>query len=378
MKVNISVVGRFHAFDLAKTLEHHGILNRLITTYPKFIAKKWGLAKNKIVSEQLLELTNRYRKYIPFLNNHYINYHVKKIHAKNSSRYINDCDIHIGWSSSSLETIIESKKQGKLFILERGSSHYNFQMNTLQKLNPSFVPDYRAWQRELLEYELADYISIPSSFVKRTFIENGIDESKLLVNPYGVNLQEFKQIEKQDSTFRVIFTGNGSFRKGYHLLLQAFYELNLQNCELWHVGSVDKNMTPYLDKYKIDTFILKGVKPQNQLYKYYSQGSVFVMPSLEEGMAMVQFQAMACGLPLICSTNTGGDDLISKEGVEGFVIPTESIEAIKEKILFLYHNQDIAKEMGRKAKARVSKGFTWGDYGDRYVENLNEIIKPYN
>ena len=62
MKVNISVVGRFHAFNLAQQLKKHKVLNKLITTYPKFKVKGWGLEDNEIVSEIWLEILNRYRK----------------------------------------------------------------------------------------------------------------------------------------------------------------------------------------------------------------------------------------------------------------------------------------------------------------------------
>ena len=377
MKINIAVVGRFHAFNLAKQLQNKEVLNKLITTYPKFIANRWGIIKSKIISEVFLEFLQRYKNKIPFIANNEINYFIQKKHAIKAAKELNGCDIHIGWSGSSLETFIEAKKIGKIIILERGSSHYSTQMellsNEYNKFNMIFEPDYSTWQRELLEYELADFISIPSNFVKRSFIEEGIAEDKLLVNPYGVDLSEFKQIDKKDEVFRIIFAGSGSFRKGYHYLLQAFYELNLDNCELWHLGSVEEEMKPYLKKYKHKNWKLKGHQKQNELYKYYSQGSIFVMPSIEEGFAMVQFQAMACGLPLVCSTNTGGEDLITKDGEEGFVLPIRDVEAIKEKILYLYKNQDIAEKMGQKAKKRVENGFSWKEYGDRYYKNLEKI-----
>ncbi len=377
--INVSVVGRFHAFNLAQQLKKHKVLNKLITTYPKFKVKEWELNDNEIVSEIYLELLNRYRKKIPFFNDEVINTFVKKQHAKNSAKYLNECDIHVGWSGSSLETIIEAKKQGKIFILERGSSHYSYQMNILKeeynKNGLEYKQNFIMWQRELLEYELADYISIPSSFVKRTFLEYGVDEKKLLVNPYGVDLSEFKQIPKEDSVFRIIFAGGATLRKGYHYLLQAFFELNLPNAEVWHLGRVNNEIKPFLDKYKTDKWILKGHIPQKELYKYYSQGSVFILPSLEEGLAMVQAQAMACGLPLICTTNTGGEDFITKNGEEGFIIPIRDVEALKEKILCLYENQDICKEMGQKAKRRVSSGFTWDDYGDKMVKKYKKILK---
>lgn len=379
MKINIAVVGRFHAFDLAKQLSRHGLLNKLITTYPKFKVQEWSIQSNKIVTELCLEFLRRYKNKIPFIENNTINSFIQKQHAKKSASYLDQCDVFIGWSGSSLETLIEAKQQGKLTILERGSSHYSYQMKILQEENIDygdgfFQPDYSTWQRELLEYELADYISIPSSYVKRSFIEHGIPEEKLLVNPYGVDLKIFQQIPKKDDIFRIIYAGGGTLRKGYHYLLQAFYELDLPNCELWHLGSVSDEIKPFVEKYKHKNWIFKGHLPQKELYTYYSQGSIFIMCSIEEGMAMVQFQAMACGLPLICTTNTGGEDLISKNGEEGFVIPIRDVEAIKEKILFMYNKQDIAKEMGQKAKAKVTSGFSWDDYGDRYVENLKRII----
>ena len=62
-----------------------------------------------------------------------------------------------------------------------------------------------------------------------------------------------------------------------------------------------------------------------------SSSHVLVLPSVEEGLALVQAQAMACGCPLISSTNTGGEDLFS-DGVEGFLVPIRSPEAIAERL----------------------------------------------
>jgi len=378
MKINIAVVGRFHAFNLAKQLENYAVLNKLITTYPKNITKRWGISLKHIESEVFLEILRRYKDKLPFFTNNFLTTFIQKEHAKNSANYLKECDMHIGWSGSSLETFIKAKQLGKITILERGSSHYNYQMQILseeyEKFGIKFKVNYTTWQRELLEYELADYISIPSSFVKRTFIEQGIPESKLLVNPYGVDLSEFKQVKKEDDVFRIIYVGGLTLQKGSHYMLQAFHELNLSNCELWHIGSVKDEMQGTIQTYKNDNIKFFGHQPQNKLYKYYSQCSLFLMPSIQEGMSMVQLQAMACGLPLVCTTNTGGDDLI-ENGEEGFVIPIRDINAIKEKILFLYNNQELCKEMGIKAKKRVSSGFSWEDYGNRYVENLEKIYE---
>ncbi len=379
MKVNISLLGRFHAFDLAFQLQKKNILHVLNTTYPANIVRRWGIDKKFIRTNNFIfEIIIRFNIKYKWFENKKIDAIFKKRQAKSNFKYLDQCDIFIGWSGCSLEAIIEAKKKGKTTILERGSSHYNFQMamncSEFKEIGKVYEPDYATWQRELLEYELVDYISIPSSFVKRTFIEQGISESKLLLNPYGVNLEAFKQVEKKDTVFRVLYVGKLSFRKGSHYLLRAFSELNLPNTELCHIGTISQEMESIVKKYSNNNILYLGSKPQNELYKSYSQGSVFVLLSLEEGLAMVQPQAMACGLPLICTTNTGGEDLISKNGEEGFVIPIRDVEALKEKLLYLYNNPVVCKEMGEKAKRRVENSFSWDDYGDRYHKNLERIM----
>lgn len=255
-------------------------------------------------------------------------------------------------------------------------------MNILQeefkKNKIDFKCDYYTWKRELLEYELADYISVPSKFVFNTFVSQGVSEDKLILNNYGVDLTSFRQIKKNDNTFRVIFTGNFSIRKGVEYLLKAFVELDLPDSELLHIGSLSEETKELRDKFKSNKIKYLGHKPQSDLYKYYSQGSVFVIMSIEEGLAMVQPQAMACGLPLICTKNTGGEDLISADGEEGFVIPIRDVSCLKEKLLYLYNNPKKLKIMGNKAKNRVLSGVSWKHYGQRYIKNLQDIKKKNN
>lgn len=382
MKVNVSVVGRFHAFDLAKVLSNKGVLNKLITTYPKFKANEWDISSSDIVSSVHLELLNRIKHRVPFVSNDKINFLVKRLHDEKSSKYTHEADICIGWSGSSLYSILQAKKRNKIFILERGSAHYSCTVNLLRKeyseQNLEYQVNIEQWKQELLEYELADYISIPSSFVKRSFVDYGVPESKLIVNPYGVDLTNFKRVEKNDHVFRVIFCGNLSIMKGSHYLLQAFSELNLDGSELWHIGSISKEMIPFIKKYSSKNIIYKGSYPQSSLYELYSQGSVFVLPSVQEGFGMVILQAMSCGLPIIASENTGAEDLVTKQGEEGYIVPIRNVAEIKKYILELYHNPELLKMMGEKARDRVVNGFSWEDYGERYVENLKCIANNHS
>lgn len=375
MKVVISVVGKFHAFDLAKQLDKHGFLSKLNTTYPYFIVKKWHINKEKVQSNIGLEVVNRYLYKI--IGAQLTKKIVYKAQALSNKSNINSADIFISWSGASLELIHLAKKKGKKVIVERGSSHYSYQMAILAEeyelYGITHQVDNFVLERELKEYELADYISIPSTFVKNTFLQYGIPEEKLLVNPYGVDLSHFRKVEKKDNIFRIITSGNLSIRKGTRYLLEAFDQLNLPNAEIWHLGSINNDIKEWLSGYKNTNVHFLGHKPQNELYQYYSQGSVFVLMSLEEGMAMVQPQAMACGLPLIISTNTGGSDLISEQGKEGYIIPIRDVERLKEILLELYNNPEKLAKMSQDAQKRVEKGFTWDDYGDRYVFALKNI-----
>lgn len=373
-KVLISVLGRFHAFDLAKQLNQNELLYKINTSFPKFKVQEWDISANKIHSNLYIEFIRRYSP--NRLKKKAVDW-AFRAQAISNKKLLKNADIFIGWSGSSLEALQEAKKLGKLTILERGSSHYNYQMKILKDeyalYGKNFKPNQITWQRELQEYELADYISIPSTFVKNTFIEYGISEEKLLVNPYGVDLSHFKKIEKKDQIFRIITSGNLSIQKGTKYLLEAFDQLNLDNAEIWHLGSINDDMKEWLSLYKNPNVYFLGHKPQNELYQYYSQGSVFVLMSVQEGLAMVQPQAMACGLPLIISTNTGGSDLISEQGKEGYVIPIRDVEKLKEVLLDLYNNPKKLAKMSQDTQKRVEKGFTWDDYGDRYVKYLNQI-----
>jgi glycosyltransferase involved in cell wall biosynthesis len=235
------------------------------------------------------------------------------------------------------------------------------------------LPNARIVEKEKREYEMADHISVPSSFVKRTFVEKGVPASKLLKMPLGVDLSEFRPLPKRDAVFRVVFAGRLELQKGVHYLLRAFSELQLQDAELWLIGSRSREMTPFLDRYDGYYTHIDHV-PQPQLRQYYSQCSVLVLPSVHDGFGMVLAQAMACGLPVICTENTAGDDLVTN-GVEGFVIPIRDVCALKDKLLHLYENPETCKEMGKAALGRVAAGLSWDDYGDRMCQQYSRILR---
>lgn len=381
MQVTISVRGRFHAFYLAKQLQDRGGLRELATSYPKFETVKYGIARNNIRSLPSYEVLIRlwYKLPVAVCRAYPFDYWLSDLFDRYvSTTLTHENSVFVGWSAGCLNAIRRAKELGIVTVVERGSSHMLTHLELLRDEYDlhgiKFIEHHPIiTQKELKEYDEADYISIPSSFVKRTFLERGFLEQRLLHNPYGVDLTHFFPVPKEDSIFRVIYCGAFSIRKGIGYLLQAFSELRLPKAELWLIGSRDPQTEPLLKRFESPSIKYLGPFREFELHKYYSQGSVFCMPSIEEGLAMVQPQAMACGLPLVCTTNTGGEDLI-EDGKEGFVVPIRDVEALKKKLLFLYENQDVCRAMGIAARLKVQKDFTWSEYGERMMNLYQRII----
>ena len=381
MNITMSVLGRFHLFHVAKQLQDRGCLRRLITSYPAFEAVKYGLDRQYLKSLVIHEIINRISVKFPDSLRALIDpqYQVFEFFDRHASWHIpRDTDIFMGLSSGALHSLRRAKKLGALTVLERASAHMLSQRKLLSEeydrlglkkviVHPKVV------DKELAEYQEADFILVPSHYVKRSFLEHGIPEAKLIHNPYGVNLAEFFPVPKEDQIFRVIHCGNASIRKGVHYLLQAFSELQLPQAELWLVGPIAAEIAPFLNKFGSPAIITKGTFPQRELNRILSQGSVFCLASIEEGLATVQAQAMACGLPVVITTNTGGEDIV-RPGVDGFIVPIRDVEALKEKILYFYNHPEARRSMGASALQRVQQGFTWKDYADRLIQRYRRLL----
>ena len=382
MKVNIAVFGRFWAFNLAQQLQKRGYLNRLFTTYPSFKVSEFDIDAQSVKSLLYLEVLSRGWNKLPswLKGDRNLQLFWLECFDRDVTKHLNgDFDIFVGWSGACLWSFRRAKELGTLTIVERGSSHIQYQTEILEEEYARWGLKFTAthqgvYERELQAYEECDRIAVPSLFVKRTFLEKGIPESKLIHVPYGVSLSEFYPVRKEDNTFRVIHCGAISLRKGVQYLLQAFYELNLPDAELWLVGSVNPEVDIFLKKYKSDRIILKGKHPQNTLRWFYSQCSVFCLASIEEGLAMVQPQAMACGLPVIHTTNTGGEDIV-RDGIDGFIVPIRDVEALKTKILYFYENPDKLAEMSESALKRAKTSLSWDDYGQKVISVYRQLLQ---
>ncbi len=394
MKISIVVGGRWHAIELARELHKAGYLHKLITNYPKFKTRYWGVPDEKVVSLPLSLVLNKAiqkiggdkltRKSLPLLH---------RLFSKAAVRHLDGSTLVHGWSSCSLPGIHWAKQNNIPFLLERSSAHIKSQSQLLHAeyeklgLNSNESPEILSEivEQELREYELTDKVAVPSYFVKHSFLEQDFPQQRLIYNPFGTNIKTFSPGIKQDNVFRVVYAGTLSVRKGIHYLVKAFMQANIPNSELCLIGGATPE-TPQLLARSDERVKCIGHIPEPKLADYYRNSSVFVMPSLEDGFAYVISQALACGLPLICTTNTGGTDVLQMNSASpqrvnnkideypaGYIIPPGDSEIIASLLTELASNPDLLKQKQQAALAFPPQTLSWEAYSQRAIAHYQNM-----
>jgi glycosyltransferase involved in cell wall biosynthesis len=380
MRVTLSVYGRFHGFDLARELERQGALERLISSYPSRVAQRFGVPRERFVSLLPFELYGRAARRLPAALRRRLEPLAHGPFAAAAARCLPARpEVFVGWSGSSLAALAEAQRRGALTVLERGSAHIEAQCELLEGayraagLRPE-LPPASIVARELEEYRRADLIAVPSSFVAQTFLRRGFAPERLLINPYGVDLERFRPAPELAPGLCVLFVGRASIRKGAHLLLEAFAGLEDPSARLCFVGPVERELEPWFTRFADPRVRRIGPLPQAELPPHYRAASLFCLPSYEEGMAMVLFQAAASGLPLLITPNSGGSELLAG-GRAGFEVPPGDVTALRAALERARDQRLLLESMGQAARARVAQGYGWADYGRRALDGYSRALQ---
>lgn len=187
-------------------------------------------------------------------------------------------------------------------------------------------------RRTRLEYDLADVIYVHSEYVRQSFLDAGIDESRLHRMVMRVR-DAFRPpaVREDDGCFRIVYVGRLDATKGVPILLDAFDRLPIQNKSLHLVGG---GMPPQLRRHlepriQADARITAG--PGNPVPVLH-RADVFVQPTFEDGFAYAPAEALACGVPVIVTEDTGMKEYV-EHGRNGFIVPTGSVDAIVDRLL---------------------------------------------
>ncbi|MFN8758636.1 MAG: glycosyltransferase family 4 protein [Tagaea sp.] len=274
----------------------------------------------------------------------------------------------IGHDSSALRAQRTAQSAGALAILNQVIGHIEAGLDIFAEeahrapefaetlpLPPARVIDI--CRREAIE---ADRVIVPSDYVRDTLSARGVDPARVFVLPYGVDTARFRPAPRApDGKFRVLFVGGLSQRKGIKYLLEAAKRAAIPGMELVCVGKLaggEAAFAPYANVFRHVRHV-----PFHEVHALFQTADVFAYPSLHEGSAFASYEALASGLPVVCTPNTGS---VVRDGVEGYLVAPRDVDALVDRFRALHRDPDLRARMATAARARAEE-FTWAHYGAR-------------
>jgi glycosyltransferase involved in cell wall biosynthesis len=224
------------------------------------------------------------------------------------------------------------------------------------------------------EISLADLILVPSPFVRDDLLRQGVHPNRLILLPYGVDIDQFVPRERNNHTgpIRILYVGQVGYRKGLPYIMAALRRLEMNLSSFRVVGPI-VNQSRILER-RLQGANYIGAVQHDKLTNQYHEADVFVLPSLAEGMALVVLEAMATGLPVIVTREAGYEGVV-RDGVEGFIVPARDSEAIAHKIAVLAEDNDLRRRMGRAARRRAEE-FSWRRFERQFIDELTARLPP--
>lgn len=303
-----------------------------------------------------------------------------RFQRKISDKAFSEADAVIGFDTSSQILARRAVAFGKTFILERSIAHPRAFTKVATALRTRF-PEWMDTSEskteidlalEDEEHHLARLIVVPSTFVAQTLEEQGVAREKIRINPFGTDTRSFcpEARPRAKSPLIFLFVGALSARKGLPLLLQAWRRVKPTGAELWiagtgHVPEEEIRNAPPSVRW------LGGI-PRRNLPALFQEADVFVFPSFFEGLALVQLEAAACGLPIIATNASGGEDIV-EEGETGFIVEAGNMDQLVQRIDQFIKSPSLVEEMKERARTKAGD-WSWSAYGDRWRKILQENL----
>ena len=411
-KVIVAHPGKQHVFQLLESLEKVGILFKFITTVydknesitnrvKKFLKgknlKKAVSRKSSVLKDDKVILFNEAQGLFLILLGrigagkkitNFFYQHIHRSFAKKVAKYAikHNVDAVVLFDSNVYECFkkIKSVNRNVICILDVTIASRSFMKNIYEK-DIAFTND-RALYREQIhlwddmkmkgyvrEFVEADYLLVGSEFVKKSIIPITGNDRKVIKVPYGVDISHFNLTKKNylNGPLKLFFVGGINRRKGVHHLLQVVSQYSKEEVVLSLAGSYDSSSDLYKNYNDIENIIFEGFVTRDVVARKYVESHIFVLPSLAEGLALVGLEALASGLPVLCTQNTGVNDLIVN-GENGFVIPASDPHALKEKLDWFLLNRNSIEAMGVAARESI-KDYSWDNYHIQINKFFNQL-----
>ena len=222
-------------------------------------------------------------------------------------------------------------------------------------------------RRKTRELELAQTVVVPSQWVFDSLPGWARESKTCVVAPFGSPVVALDAPDPPldiERPLRVLFAGSMTQRKGLADLFEAMRLLHRADTELVVLGSPVAPMEFYRAQ-KVP-FTHQATRPHAQVLELMRSCDVLALPSIVEGRALVQQEAMACGLPLLVTPNAGGQDLID-EGETGWLVPIRSPQILADKLNWMADHRAHLHDMRAKARAKAAL-YSWDSYAEIIVE----------
>lgn len=382
MKVNVCINGTFRYPQYIRHYEAAGVLGAFYYAHRRSTtARTLGLettaVRNGWPKEYALQAAHRL---MPSLLASDLSVRLGDLWQNDVIRHWRDCDtVEAVIGAVADRVLMFAKGRGSRVLGHPVTSHPNTVARLVGQayadlgLNPAraVLPGL---PRRLSEIEASDVLVVDSSFVARSFEQEGVAGHRIVAITPGVDVSRFhprSPSERSGNLFKVISVGTITPRKAQHVLLKAWRRLRLPRAELTLVGPPGRHAGAVLRGFE-NMFSHRSRVDNAALRSLLVRASVFVLASVEDGFAQAPLEAMACGVPVIVTRNVGMADLI-EDGVNGFVVPPFDTEAIESCIEKLYRDPALAEAMGLAAAATAHRAGSWKRYADRVLDQHRRL-----
>jgi glycosyltransferase involved in cell wall biosynthesis len=348
MKIALVIPGRFHGFDLAAALIARGHDVTVLTNYPAWAVRRFGLpvgaARCYVLHGVISRLAGRLPRAVARRAEAFLHRMFGRWAAGVLRR--DEWDVIHCWSGVAEELLASTDVRRRATLLMRGSAHIAVQDRLLREEEQRArvrVDRPSAWMiaREQREYAMADRILVLSTFARDSFREEGTPSDRLVVVPLGVTVDAFRPpievIERRQARIRageplrVLYVGAVSFQKGILDLADAIDRMRDRNVRFTIVGPVLPEAEDIVRRLRDEAAVV-GKLPEHALPEQYWRADVFVFPTIQDGYAIVLAQARAAALPIVTTRNSAGADLI-EDGRDGWLVPIRDSATLAARLI---------------------------------------------
>ncbi|MEI8292625.1 MAG: glycosyltransferase family 4 protein, partial [bacterium] len=289
----------------------------------------------------------------------------RRVRSRMARRHGQDWEntIFFGYDTGFLEAAAWAKSQGAACVVcQMDPSRTEVEMVREEEKrwpgwakSPLLVPEeYFAWRKA--EWALADAIMVNSEWTRGALVLQGVPEQKLHIIPLAYEHENNSiphlppPLKDESEPLRVLFLGQVNLRKGIPDLLEAAKLLKSENIQIDIAGPIAI----------ADQFVVKappnvrfhGAVTRDRVQEFYRRADVFILPTISDGFALTQLEAMAHGLPVITTPHCGR---VVTDAVDGFIVPARSAVALADRLRTLLEDPERLQAMREAARLAVAR-----------------------